>query len=355
MATSGTVSLTTFETRKVIDHAARRCKILPQQVVPEHIETANDLLFLFLSHLANRGVPLWVIDRSIIPIYRNQRSVPLPRGTVDVMNFNIRRLARPLGTNTATEGVAANAFDADTDTACTQTSMAGNIRVQHASAIQINTFGILFNATATWDISIQGSQDGAVWTTLYTNAALAAVDGEWFWVDLDQQIPWEYHRLLANGTTVLDVSEFYLGSSSNEIPMPKINRDDYANLPDKTFPSRPTEYWYDKQSATSAGIQIATVWPVPDAQFTFYQYVIYIKRHIHDVGTMRQELELPQGWYLAVVAELARHLCREIKEADDTRIPMLDADAAQLISDAWANEGDGSPVRLNPGIGVYTR
>lgn len=357
MATSGTVGQTVFETRKVIDHAFRRCKIPPQGITPENIDTALDLLFLNLSSLASYGIPLWVIEKTILPIYRGERSVPLPVGSVDVLQMNIRNLNRTLGTNTSSEGVANNAFDGDLSTACVQVTPAGFIQVEFAtgSPVQADTYGIFFNATGTWDITIQGSQDGVTFTDLYTNATLAAVAGDWFWVDLEQQIPWAFIRLQANALTVLDVAEFFIGNTANEIPMPKISLDSYSNLPDKTFLSRPTEFWYDKQAAAQGGRQIVTVWPPPDTEFTFFQYVLYIKRQIQDVGTMIQEIEVPQRWYEYVICDLARKVVREIPEADVSRIPILDSDYMNEGKNVWAGEDDGAPVLLQPRIGVYTR
>lgn len=357
MATSGTVGLTVFETRKVIDHSFRRCKVPPQAITPEHIETALDLLWLNLSSLSSYGIPLWVLEKTILPIYRGERSVPLPVGSVDVQSMNLRDLNRTLGTNSASEGVADNAFDSDLTTACVQLAPAGNIQVDFGAnnQTQVDTFGIFFNATATWDIIIQGSQDGVSYTDLYTNATLAAVAGDWFWVDLEQQIPFRFFRLLAQGTTVLNVAEFFLGNTANEVPMPKISLDSYSNLPDKQFLSRPTEYWFDKSAAAQGGRMIATVWPPPDTEFTFFQYVLYIKRQIQDVGTMQQEIEVPQRWYEFVICDLSRKLVREIPEADISRLPILDQDFMIESKNAWTGEDDGSPVRITPRIGVYTR
>lgn len=358
MATSGTVGQTVFETRKVIDHAFRKCKMKPQQVTPEDIITAFDLLYLNLSALASYGIPLWVIEKTIIPIYRGERSVPLPVGTVDVFNMNIRDLQRLLGdSNTASEGDADAAFDGDLTTATTQTTPAGFIQVNFGAgnAVQVDNYGIFFNDTATWDIRIQGSQDGITFTDLFADAALAAIAGDWIWIDLEQQVPFQFIRLQAFGTTVLDVAEFFLGDRGNEIPMPKISRDTYSDLPDKTFLSRPTEYWYDKQAAAQGGINILTVWPLPNAEHTFFQYVLYVKRQIQDVGSMQQELEVPQRWYKAIIADLAKDLVREIPEADISRLPILDADATKELKDAWTGEDDGAPVYLAPKISVYTR
>lgn len=359
MATSGTVGLTVFNTQRVIDHAFRRCKIPPQGITPEHIQTAFDLLFLNLSALAGYGIPLWVIEKVILPIFRGERSVPLPVGTVDVLNMNIRDLQRNLGQNTASEGTADNAFDSDLTTADVQTTPGGFIQVNYPanSPVQIDNYGIFFNnpVPETWDITIQGSQDGIVFTDLFTSAIVAATAGDWLWIDLEQQIPFQVIRLQANGTTVLNVAEFYLGNISNEIPMPKISRDSYSDLPDKTFLSRPTEYWYDKQAAAQGGRQIATVWPLPDTEFTFFQYILYVKRQIQDVGTMIQEIEVPQRWYKFVVADLSVDVCLEIPEADITRLPILQADLKKQSKDAWTGEDDGAPVRITPKISVYTR
>jgi hypothetical protein len=84
VAVSGTVSQTTFNTRKVIDHAFRRCRLPPQGVSSEMIATANEALYLILSNLANRGIQLWCIQKDILPLYEAVSEIPLPVGTVDI-------------------------------------------------------------------------------------------------------------------------------------------------------------------------------------------------------------------------------------------------------------------------------
>ncbi len=102
MATSGTVSTTQFTTRQVIDHAYRRCRLGAQQITSEMIDIANDQLYLVLSNLANRGVQLWCIERTVMPLYEGQGAVTLPLGTVDVLNTNLRTLQQALGTESST-------------------------------------------------------------------------------------------------------------------------------------------------------------------------------------------------------------------------------------------------------------
>lgn len=351
MATSGTVSTTVFKTRKVIDHAFRRAEIPPQLIAGENLDVALDLLHLELSSLATTGIPLWTIEKFILPIYERIATVPTSLGTVQVFDVNLRTNQRNTGTNSASEGTADDAFDGDLDTACTQVTPAGWIQVQLASAATIPIFGILPNATGTWDVSIQYSDDGVSWTTLFTEATLAAVAGEWFWRDVEGVPEAQYWRLQANGTTVLDVTELVFQNTPQEIVMYQLNRTDYNNLPNKTRTGRPTQFWFDRTRQQPELV----LWPNPELQFTFAQVTGYSQRQIQDVGTLQEELEVPQRWYLAIVLQLAKHLVREIKEANKALIPTIDQDAAIELKKAWDGEGDGSDTYLRANIRPYTR
>ena len=74
-----------------------------------------------------------------------------------------------------------------------------------------------------------------------------------------------------------------------------------------------------------------------------------------DVGTMTQEIEVPQRWYEAIVAMLAAKMALEILEVDAGMISMLDAKAERALYVAQAEERDNSPMMIAPNIAVYTR
>lgn len=350
MATSGTVGTTVFQTRKVIDHAFRRCKMAPQQITSEHLDTALDLLFLELSALGNRGIPLWTIERILLPIYFRTARVPTPDGTINVYDVNLRTNQRLEGTNTASEGVADNAFDGDIDTACTQTLPAGDITMQLSSASNSVIFGLLPNASGTWSYEFQKSSDGITYETVIAVTDQAVVDGEWLWYDTEGVTNAEYWRLQAIGATILDVRELVFQNTPQEIPFYQLNRTDYSNLPNKTRTGRPTQFWFDKRRQNPEIV----MWPNPDSQFTFAQVTGFLQRQIQDVGTMQQEIECPQRWYLAIVLQLAKHLCKEIKEVDPQMIPVVQQDAAYELARAWDGEGDGSDTYLRVNLRPYT-
>jgi hypothetical protein len=328
MPYSGTVSQTKFNTRRVIENAARRCRVPPQSLTSEHIEVANDQLFLLLSDLANRGMPLWCIEKQIYPFYEGVAQIPLAASTVDVLNTNLRQLQTPSGdeTITATEYV-----------------------VEFQGPTIVGTVGVKWSA-ASEPLAFERSEDGVVWV-LADEVEPQAVAGEWTWYDLPSAVGAQFFRVRATSGT-LDFERIVLGNTPTEIPMARLNRDDFTNLPNKLFQSiRPLQFWFDRQIPQP----IMRLWPVPNAAAETSQAVVWVQRHIMDVGTMTQEIEVPQRWYEALVAMLAARLALEYLEVDPQLIPILDAKSAESLRAALIEERDNSPVNLLPDISMYTR
>ena len=328
MAFSGTVSQTVFNTRKVIDNAIRRCKVPAQTITSEHIDIAKDQLYLLLSDLANQGTPLWCIERQIIPLYEGVPSISLDSSTVDILNSNLRWL----------QNVSGSILDTST------TRM-----FSFASSTYITTVGVLWSDPSV-PIALEQSDDGLVWETVQTETP-SATAGQWTWYDLNYSRPCLFFRVRATSGT-LNFSDVYLGNSPTEIPLARMNRDDYTNLPNKYFQSlRPLQYWFDRQIIQP----VMRIWPVPSAGATVYQFIIWRQRYIMDVGTLTEELEVPQRWFEAIVSMLAAKMALELTEVDPALIPMLDQKAAYALSVAQMEERDNSPMMISPNISMYTR
>lgn len=328
MAYSNTVSQTVFDTRKVMENAFRRCRVRPEQITAEYVSVANDQLYLLLSDLANMGAPLWCIEKQILPLYDGVGYITLDAKVVDILNSNFRQLQEVDGTKTTTS--------------TTRT-------VEFQSTTFVTTVGIRWTAPAV-PIALERSNDGIVWTTVQTETPNAAA-GEWTWYDLESSVATLFFRVRATSGT-LSFSQIYLGNTPTEIPLARMNRDDYTNLPNKTFQSNRTlQFWYDRKIPNP----VMHLWPVPNSGATTSQVVLWIQRYIMDVGTMTQEIEVPQRWYEAIVAMLASKLAMEIAEVDPGLIPMLDQKAQQALYTAQAEERDNSPMMMAPNISQYTR
>lgn len=327
MAYSNTVSQTVFNTRRVIENAARRCKLTAQSLTPEHVDIANDQLFMLLSDLSNRGIQLWCIEKQIYPLYNGLGDLTLDTGTVDVLNSNLRTLQQVTGINT--------------DTSTTRT-------VNFTTDTFVTTVGILWSAAAV-PVALERSDDNVTWTTIQTETTTATA-GQWTWFDLESSVATVYFRVRAT-TGTLGFSQIYLANTPTEIPLARLNRDDYTNLPNKSFQSnRPLQFWFDRQVQQP----VMHLWPVPNEEAELNQIVLWRQRYIMDVGTMTQEIEVPQRWYEAIVAMLASRLALEYIEVDPSMISMLDAKAKESLYFAQQEERDNSPMMILPNIAMYT-
>jgi hypothetical protein len=328
MAYSNTVSQTVFNTRRVIENAARRCKLTAQSLTPEHVDIANDQLFMLLSDLSNRGIQLWCIEKQIYPLYNGLGDLVLDTGTVDVLNSNLRTLQEVTGINTTTS--------------TTRT-------VNFTTQIFVTTVGVKWAANAV-PIALERSDDNVTWTTIQTETP-SATAGQWTWFDLESSVATTYFRVRATSGT-LSFSRVYLANTPTEIPLARLNRDDYTNLPNKSFQSnRPLQFWFDRQVQQP----VMHLWPVPNEAADVYQIVLWRQRYIMDVGTMTEEIEVPQRWYEAIVAMLAARLALEYIEVDPSMISMLDAKAKESLYFAQMEERDNSPIMILPNIAMYTR
>ena len=353
MAYSGTVGTTVIQVQTLIDHGARRCGKLAEELTSEQILSAKESLFFLLSNLINIGIQYWAIDKKVYGLKEDQYIYQLPIGGNDVLQALYRRMSRPSGSYaTSAGGTVENAFDSDIDTICTQTSANGNISVNYGTdnPVYIGSIGVLPGVSGSIDCIFEYSSDGSTWSTLYDPGVTAWVDNEWIWYDIDNGQTVQWYRIRARNGSVLSLRELYFGNNSTEITMARLNRDDYTNLPNKNFTAnQPFQYWFNR---TIPQAEI-TLWPVPSDPFV--QMTVWYSRQIMDVGALSGELEIPQRWFLAIQSMLAHQMSLELPGVALDRITYLEGQAEKYLGLAEVEERDKSPIYFAPNISVYTR
>lgn len=351
MATSGTVSATVFNTNNILDQAFKRCKVQPATVSSEMQQTALDSLYLLISSLCNRGLQLWTVERLILPFYLGDVNVPFPVGTIDLLNTNYRTLSRYNGTATASSGVADLFDDGDLTTSCAQTSPNGWMKLQLETAQIVTSLGINMKTAGTYNLTVSHSNDNITYTPVLAPGPVSYETGEWHWYDINPSVTAAFWKLTETGGATLDVAEFVVAGNPTEIPIARLNQDDYTNLPNKTFRGRPLQFWLDRQLA----YPIAKLWPTPNQEAQFAQFVAWRQRHIMDVGSLTQTIELPQRWVDAITWELAYRLCFELPDVDINMADRIKPQAAEAMMMAFNEERDNSPFMMSPNISMYTR
>lgn len=329
MAYSGNIGGTTTNALKVVDHAFRRCRLQAQAITAEMQAYALESLRFMLNELANIKTPSWCIEKLILPMYQNQPIVTLPAGTVEVLNLNYRTLQLLSGAVTT----------------------AGNLyQVSFTTQTVVDTVGVEWSGAAV-PIDFQVSTNGSVWVTVGSSEATAAA-GEITWTDISGALAYPYFRVAAkNSNDVLYYSAITLGNLPQEIPLGQLNRDSYVNQSNKVFPGRPSNYYFQRDLPQP----VVYLWPAPFVAAEQAQLVLWRHRQIMDTENLQQQVEMPDRWQEAIINGLAARMAAETPAVDAQLIPMLEQKAAMSMQRAWDGDNDGSPIQINPGIGVYTK
>jgi hypothetical protein len=250
MAYSGTVGTTVIQVQTLIDHGARRCGKLAEELTSEQVLSARESLYFLLSNLINIGIQYWAIDKKVYGLQADQYVYKLPVGGNDVLQALYRRMNRPSGAYaTSAGGTVENAFDSNIDTICTQSAPNGNISVNYGTnnPVYIGSIGVLPGVSGSIDCIFEYSSDGIAWSTLYDPGVTAWVNNEWIWYDIEPGQTVEWYRIRARNGSTLSLRELYFGNNSTEITMARLNRDDYTNLPNKNFTAnQPFQYWFNR-------------------------------------------------------------------------------------------------------------
>lgn len=330
MAFSGSISATTFNALKVVDHAFRRCRLPAQAITAEMQSYALESLYLLLSELANTKTPSWCIQRQIYPFYEGQPIVTLDNGTVEVLNANLRTLQELTGA-----------------TVSLPTSYTVDFNDQDGGVGTVNTVGMKWTG-ASVNVTFQTSNDGLVWTTVETQNTIATA-GEWTWTDIVPAMAKRLFRITSSSPMLL--SEVYLGTLPQEIPMGSLNRDTYVAQSNKVFMGRPLTYWFQRDLPRP----VMNLWPSPNLAAEHQQLIVWRHRHIMDTENLQQDVEVPQRWLEAITAGLASRVAAETPSVDPGLVGVLDQKWYAARQAAWDGDNDGSPTYINPGIGCYTK
>lgn len=345
-----------YPVQVLIDHAARRCGKLAEELTSEQLLTARQSLGFVMTNLINIGIQYWAIKKEVIGLTPDKYIYSLPVGANDVLNALYRTMNRPSGNYASSAGgIVGNVADNNVDTICQQNAANGNISVDFGTdnPVYAGSIGVLpyvaGGGSATWTLNLQYSTDGSSWNTLENIGTVAVTDNQWLWYDIDPGQTVQFYRIVASGGTTLALREWFIGNNSREITMARLNRDDYTNLPNKNFTAnQPYQFWFNR---TIPQPEIY-LWPVPSDPFV--QMTVWYSKQIMDVGDLTDELQIPQRWYMATLAMLSHQLSLELPQVPLDRISYLEQQADKYLLLAEQEERDRSPIYFSVNITPYT-
>lgn len=356
METSGTVGQTVFTVDRVLSHAMSLAGLPASRLTPENNLLMKESLYLLLIELTALGINLWTVQQVLLGVYPGEIRVPLPVGTTDTLNTNYRITQRTeASVSSSAGGDTAFLQDSDVDTVCTQAAANGYFTFNlgdgsTSGPTPITVLGLLPATTSEWTFVLEQSDDDVTYTELMTVTAQAVTDNRWLWYQLEPAATKQYVRLRATVGTLFSLREAYLCHQYNDIPIARLNRDDYSSLPYKQFPSQqPLQMYVDRKFD---GVDLV-LWPSPNTTFACIWAFIY--QETQDVGALTNELAVPYRALPGIVKRLALDILFKVPGADVSRLPTIKGMSDEAVKIGRGDERDNSPIYLSPDISVYTR
>jgi hypothetical protein len=359
MAYSGTTNQTKITVDQLISYAFRDAGKAAEEITPEYADAARQSLFYILQNLSNRGVNLWLLENYVMGAQTNQQYITLPPGTIDVREANWVYITNPsitsaIPVSNPDVSILFNQSD-NADLNLHAETTLNNNWFGAAYSNQTRIFYVGFNAfcpgtTATYDLDFEVSNDGVTWDVWESFPSTTLEDRKWAYFTINATQAFYAFRLKnRNNAQTFSLRSIQFAQSQQVIPLARLNRDDYWNLPNKQFPSvRSLQYWYDRQIDPSMYL-----WPVPNNNYQVFQLII--EKEMQDVGSLTNELYVPNRWVGSVQASLSHKLALQLPNVDLNRITYLQGIAAALEMDASNEERDKSPIYFQPNISYYTR
>ena len=328
-------------------------------MTPEYVQAGKQALFYILQNSANRGINIWLQEIVVLGAQTNQQVLPMPKNCVDVLEANWIYIVNPTFSSALPVSnpdvylLFDQSANADLNEHVTTTLVDNYFGAAYSQATRLYYVG--FNAyalggSATYNLDFQVSDDGITWTTWESFPEVTLADRQWQYYGINTTQAFNFYRL--NNRTAgatMSFRSLQFAQSQQVIPMARLNRTDYFSLPNKQFPSQRTlQYWFNRQIDPEMYL-----WPVPNNNFQAFSLIIECQPQ--DVGSLTNELYMPDRALNYFQAALSHRLAMQLPSTDMARVQYLEKlalDARQQFED---EDRDKSPIYFQPNISYYTR
>lgn len=327
MSTSGTLHQTIFDAATVIEHVLRRCKLSPAAATAEQLKLVEDSLYLFLTTLQARGVHLWCLQRDLLGLEAGVLAYPLAAGAHDLKEVYYRTPTLLTGTTSSSTDV---------------------LSIELEAAATVRLVGVLAAVTDSYPLAVEVSDDGVVWTTLQTTT-LALTDDTHAWLEVSA--PQEALHLRVRDTAASGTlgGALVVAAQWSDRLLTRESRDRHA-LSYRPFATGPGTVWVDR------GASLTTLWLDRAPRVATDLLWVWYRRNVQDIGDLKNELDAPRHWLLAIISNTALLVALELPEElmPPQRLQLLGAMAQQDLVLVEDEEYDESDVELDLDLRRYT-
>ena len=355
MAYSNTTGNTTINVDQLLSYAFRDAGKTAEEMTPEYIDAGKQALFYNLQNLSNRGVNLWLLENQLYGALTAQQQLVLPKTVIDVRESNWVYIINSAAASylPVSNPSSPAVFNQNLALVSTSTVGANYFGLQYQSAQPVYYVG--FNGyatgggTTTYNFAYEVSNDGITWTKVQQFPATTLSDKQWQYFNIAITPTYQYYRLRETVATTFSIRQIVFSTSQQVIPLARLNRDDYWNLPNKQFPSqRSLQYWFDRTIEPSMYL-----WPVPNNDFQMFQLIVEVQ--MQDVGSLTNQIYVPDRWINCIQKQLSHSMSLQLPGVDMARVTYLEAQAEKSFIQASEEDRDKSGIYFTPNISYYTR
>lgn len=329
LPTSGTYNFQSVQVEILIREAFERIGIKGEFLDVLQIQSAIRSINLLLLEWMGKTVNLWTLQNAFLTLLPAEGQYTLAPNLLDIVQVNLRTSTRQLtstgvaksnATNTYDGlggGIAANAYNENVITGCTQNAINGNISYdfgisnpgpnQLVNSNIITFVGIQSNVTRDYTITVEqcNTTDDievpASWKSLIVIPEQSYVAGITSWFEVPIPVNARGYRIRETGGAILDIRQIFNNNNVFDFNISNVSRYEYGTYPNKNLQSRPSVYYLDRQINP-----ILNIWPTPAPQYNCLAYSY--KRMMQDVTLLTDTVEMPAKMYPALIWGLTYYL-----------------------------------------------
>ncbi len=343
MSTSGTYQFTSPTVEQIVVEAYERIGIVPDVLTYRQIQTAITSGNFELSAWINRGLNLFTLKYEMLSIVPNQVTYNLAPYTSDVLSAALRTSNRNLGGTpfSSAGGVAANAFDGNSATACIQNAADGYISYNwNTASYAIQMVGIQSNVTRAYTLLFEYSNDNATWTTAYAPPAQEYTQGVNKWFVVPVPTNGTLFRVRETGGAILNIQELYFNTGIQDRIINRVSYSEYIAYPNKFQTQGPPSLFYVNRQANPT----ITLWPSPDSQ---YNNLYYARTEmIQDIGSLINNPDVASRFLEALASGIAYRLAVKQPNFNPQLISVLKEEAELQYTRAAKEDCERVPLRI---------
>lgn len=308
LATSGTYNTLSITAEMIIRDAFENIGMPSEFLDVAKYNAAIRGLNLILQDWISKSYNLWTVQNDYLSLNKGQAYYALPEYVSNMVQVNTRTFVRQLdGISSCSSGTAANAFDGNPHTACTQTAPNGNIGYAYSedgSRTQDITFiGITSNTDQQYTLNFTSTPFPFPAQTILNVSKQFYPAGVTKWFEVAAVIPGSLITMQETGGATLDIQELYFTNNTNDLSMSDISLYNYQSLPQKYQQSRPSCYYLQRNTNNLNSSPILYVWPTSDGTWPALQ--IRYTKMMEDVTYLAQGIDIPARFYPSVIWALS--------------------------------------------------